>query len=79
MYLICDRRGQRVLLQALEDRFRKARGDATWQFRDIRAKTSTDMPDLKKAQLLLGHANETTTTIYRRSKSAVVDPQERQI
>jgi integrase len=79
MYLICDRRGQRVSLSSLEYRFCKARGDATWQFRDIRAKTSTDMPDLKKAQLLLGHTKETTTTIYRRSADEIVDPQERSI
>lgn len=79
VYLIADRRGQRVLYNALNDRFVKARGEATWQFRDIRAKTSTDMPDLKKAQLLLGHATETTTTIYRRSRGDVVEPQERKI
>lgn len=79
MYLICDRRGQRVLLNALGERFRKARGEAVWQFRDIRAKTATDMPDLKKAQLLLGHAKETTTTIYRRDDGAAVAPLERSI
>jgi integrase len=79
MYLIADRRGQRVLYNALNARFVAARGEAAWQFRDIRAKTSTDMPDLKKAQLLLGHTKETTTTIYRRSESDVQDPLERQI
>lgn len=79
VYLICDRKGQRVLYNALNDRFRKARGEATWQFRDIRAKASTDMPDLKKAQLLLGHATETTTNIYRRSRGDVVEPLERKI
>lgn len=80
MYLIADRRGQRVLYNAINDRFRKARGAATWQFRDIRAKTATDMPDLKKAQRLLGHATETTTAgVYRRSGADAVAPLERKI
>jgi integrase len=79
VYLIADRRGQRVLLGALNVRFRKARGEATWQFRDIRAKTASDMPDLKKAQLLLGHAQETTTVIYRRSAGDVVAALDRAI
>ena len=79
MYLIADRHGQRVTRGALNDRFRKARGEATWQFRDIRAKTATDMPDLKRAQLLLGHADETTTVIYRRSTGDVVAALDRAI
>lgn len=79
MYLIADSHGQRVRLNALAVRFRKARGDATWQFRDIRAKTASDMPDLKRAQLLLGHANETTTDIYRRAAGDAVAPLERKI
>lgn len=78
MYLISDRRGQRVRLNALGERFRKARGEATWQFRDIRAKASTDSPDLKRAQELLGHESEATTAgHYRRSRGAVVAPLER--
>lgn len=79
LYLICDRKGQRVLYNALNERFRKARGEATWQFRDIRAKTATDLPDLKKAQRLLGHAAETTTSVYRRSRGDIVEPLERKI
>lgn len=79
LYLIADRRGQRVLYNALNVRFRKARGNAAWQFRDIRAKTASDMPDLKKAQLLLGHAAETTTNIYRRARGTVVAPMNRKI
>lgn len=78
IYLIADRRGQRVSYNALNDRFCKARGAADWQFRDIRAKAATDSPDLKRAQELLGHANETTTTVYRRAKSDVVSPLKRQ-
>lgn len=79
MYFLCDRRGQRISYQTLNKRFLKARGEATWQFRDIRAKTASDMPDLKKAQLLLGHSVETTTTIYRRDRGEAVSPLERKI
>jgi integrase len=67
LYIVADEDGQRLTYNALNKRFVKARGDADWQFRDIRAKTATDQPDLRKAQGLLGHAKETTTTIYRRS------------
>lgn len=79
VYLICDRKGQRVLYNALNARFIKARGSSSWQFRDIRAKTATDLPDLKKAQRLLGHTDETTTNIYRRSRGELVEPLERKI
>lgn len=71
VYIISDHRGQRVLYSALNRRHRKARGDTKWQFREIRALTATDSTDLKSAQELLGHAKETTTTIYRRSRGAV--------
>lgn len=75
MYLICDRRGQRVLYSALNRRFRIAAAGADWQFRDIRAKAASDSPDLKRAQELLGHANEVITAgVYRRSKGAIVAP-----
>lgn len=74
MYVIATADGQRLSYMALNRRFVKARGKADWQFRDIRAKTSTDLPDLKRAQQLLGHAKETTTTIYRRSKGQSIAP-----
>lgn len=75
MYLISDERGQRVQYNALNARFVKARGQADWQFRDIRAKAATDSPSLKDAQLLLGHGNEqTTATVYRRKNGAAVAP-----
>lgn len=76
IYIIATEDGQRLTYNALNKRFVKARGDANWQFRDIRAKTSTDMPDIRRAQQLLGHAKETTTTIYRRSKGTALDPLE---
>jgi integrase len=78
MFLICDRKGQRVRYNALHERFRKALGDGDWQFRDLRAKAATDSPNLKDAQLLLGHATETTTAgVYRRSKGSAVAPLKR--
>ncbi len=77
IYLISNRQGQRVSYNALNARFIKARGDADWQFRDIRAKAATDSPDLKRAQELLGHANEITTTVYRRAKGDIVSPLKR--
>ena len=78
MYLLCDRRGQRITYPAFYARFRKA--GATWQFRDIRAKTASDSADLKSAQLLLGHESEQTTAgVYRRSRGEVVSPLERKI
>lgn len=78
MYLISDRHGQRIKYNALNTRFRKARGNADWQFRDLRAKAATDSPTLKDAQLLLGHETETTTAgVYRRSKGSAVSPLKR--
>jgi integrase len=80
VYLLCDRQGQRIRYQALNDRFNKARGDAEWQFRHIRTKAGADSPDLKRAQQLLGHASEmTTATHYRAMQEAVVDPLDREI
>jgi integrase len=78
MYVICDRRGQRIQYNALHTRFKKALAGADWQFRDLRAKAATDSPTLKDAQLLLGHGTETTTAgVYRRSKGSAVAPLKR--
>ena len=79
MYLVCDRRGQRVQYKALNDRFVAARiaSGQDWQFRDIRAKTATDIPEIRHAQQLLGHKIETTTTGYRRNKGTAVSPLKR--
>lgn len=80
VYIVADQRGQRVTYGALNRRWREARGADKWQFRDLRAKTASDAPDLKTAQRLLGHANETTTAaVYRRAKGAIVEPLERKI
>jgi integrase len=77
VHIIADRRGQRVLYNALNRRFCAARGDADWQFRDIRARTASDALDLKRAQELLGHESEqTTATVYRRARGSVVAPLE---
>lgn len=75
IYIISNHRGQRVSMASLSYRFGKARGEARWQFRDIRAKTASDADDLKHAQGLLGHENEqTTAAVYRRAKGAIVKP-----
>lgn len=75
IYLICDERGQPVKLDNLEKRFSKARGDASWQLRDIRAKAITDEPDLRIASQRAGHANEQITAeVYRRIKGDIVSP-----
>jgi integrase len=76
IYIIADQNGQRLTYDAMNKRFTKARAGADWQFRDIRAKTATDIPDIRRAQQLLGHAKETTTTIYRRSKGSPIVPHE---
>jgi integrase len=75
LYLIADERGQPVNLDRLEKLFGKARGDSTWQLRDIRAKAITDEPDLRTASQRAGHANEQITAeVYRRIKGDLVSP-----
>jgi integrase len=64
-----------VKLDNLEKRFAKARGEATWQLRDIRAKSITDENDLRTASQRAGHANEQITAeVYRRIKGDLVSP-----
>lgn len=78
IYIICDKRGQRVSYNSLNNRFRKARGESDWQFRDLRAKVASDHIDLKQAQQLLGHSSEAiTASVYRRAKGAIVSPLKR--
>lgn len=74
MFIVATSKGQPLTYDAMHRRFLKALGDGNWQFRDIRAKTATDLPDIKRAQGLLGHMNEQTTTVYRRSKGLPISP-----
>jgi integrase len=75
MYLIADEQGQPVKLDKLEKMFAEARGKATWQLRDIRAKSITDEDDLRTASQRAGHANEKITAeVYRRIKGDLVSP-----
>jgi len=69
IYLIAEN-GQPMNLQAMRKRFWKARKLAgeTWQLRDMRSKAGSDADDIKAANLLLGHASEATTAIYRRKR-----------
>lgn len=70
LHLIVSERGQPVpywTMRAMFDRARKAaRGD--WQFRDIRAKTATDLDDLGAAQKLLAHKRREMTERYVRAR-----------
>lgn len=80
VYLIADAKGQPLNVRRLNGLWTKARGDARWQFRAIRAKAASDSPDLKQAQRLLGHKSEATTAgVYRRTVGDVVSPLERKI
>jgi hypothetical protein len=57
-------------LSALRRRFWAARklASATWQIRDLRAKSGSDAESLEEARKLLAHGDESTTAIYRRSR-----------
>jgi integrase len=75
IYLIADEKGQRVSVDKLQKHHQQARGDMTWQFRDIRKKTGTDVDELRRAQGLLGHTSEATTSkFYRQMKGDKVKP-----
>lgn len=77
IYIIADENGQRVSYDRLNSRFTTARGEAVWEFRHIRTKAAADSPNLKKAQQLLGHANEMTTATSYRPRGEIVEPLER--
>lgn len=68
--LLQDGNGQRLTSCALRTRFDKARKAAgvSFQFRDIRAKTATDIDDLPHAQKLLGHKSREMTEHYTRHR-----------
>ena len=61
----------------IRDRFDEARAKcgATWQLRDLRAKAATDLEDMGKARLLLGHTTENMTRKYVQDRAGeVVQP-----
>ena len=71
LYLVQSASGQRVSYRSLADRFSKARsksGVANVQFRDIRAKSGTDLDSLEQAQKLLGHKGRAMTEHYLRER-----------
>jgi integrase len=75
LFIVADDNGQRITVDRLQKQHLKARGTMTWQVRDIRKKTGTDVENLRHAQRLLGHASETTTArIYRQVKGEKVKP-----
>lgn len=75
VYLIADEAGQPVDIYGINRRFKKAKGDADWQLRDLRAKAVTDEPDLRTASQRAGHADEKiTAAVYRRIKGDLVGP-----
>jgi integrase len=75
VYLIADKRGQPLSIYQLDDRFQAAKGDADWQFRDLRAKAVTDEPDLRTASQRAMHADEKiTASVYRRVRGEVIGP-----
>lgn len=75
VYLIADGSGQPLSIYTLNRLFRKAKGRADWQFRDLRAKAVTDEKDLRTASQRAGHADEKiTAAVYRRIKGDLVSP-----
>lgn len=70
LYLVQTESGNRLTLSALRSRFDKARTAAgvSFQFRDIRAKTATDLDDREHAKKLLGHKQLTMTEHYIRAR-----------
>lgn len=69
-FLIQDENGQPLGQAALRSRFDKARlaANVSFQFRDIRAKTATDIGDLSRSQKLLAHKNREMTEHYVRKR-----------
>ncbi|CAD5374699.1 Integrase [Rubrivivax sp. A210] len=69
-FLIQDDNGRPLSPGAMQARFDKARKAAGvhFQFRDIRAKTASDLPDLGHSQRLLGHQHRDMTEHYVRQR-----------
>jgi integrase len=87
LWMVQTSSGQPLTVQTLQRRFQVARAAAAakhpalaeqiraFQFRDLRPKAATDSGDLRSAQELLGHSDETTTArIYRRVRGTKVKP-----
>ena len=75
LYIVADERGQRITVDRLQKVHLKCRGEMTWQIRDVRKKTATDVENIRDAQRLLGHASEVTTArVYRTVKGNKVKP-----
>jgi len=70
IYLVQTENGQPLTQSALRSRFDKARIAAavSFQFRDIRAKTATDLDDPRHAKQLLGHKQQSMTDHYIRAR-----------
>ncbi|WP_167368738.1 tyrosine-type recombinase/integrase [Paraburkholderia tuberum] len=75
--LVVNEKGQRMLLDTLQRRFREARraagvADKDFQFRDLRAKAGTDKTDssgdIRQAQKQLGHTSVAMTEHYVRNR-----------
>lgn len=79
-FLILNERGERFGRGALRTRFRKLRektGLKNIQFRDLRAKTATDIAQdsgLVHAQKLLGHSRVAMTEHYIKNRAQAVEP-----
>lgn len=74
--ILINEKGMTLTAGTLRGRFNKARIAAgvekeIFQFRDLRAKSATDInkqADIKKAQTLLGHTSEKMTAHYVRPR-----------
>jgi integrase len=69
-WLIHDENGQPLTYWMLRNRFDKpwTAAGVSFQFRDIRVKSVTDMEDLGRAQQLLGHKTRGMTEHYTRQR-----------
>lgn len=75
VYLIADENGQPISIWRLDHEFAKARGEADWQLRDLRAKAVTDTLNIKEASERAGHADEKITRrVYERTRGMKVRP-----
>jgi integrase len=68
--LVVNEKGEPLTYHALRFRFEAARKAAgvNFQFRDLRAKAASDIEDAQRAKKLLGHASQTMTEHYIRSR-----------